>query len=145
MRNKALIVIFAALLLLAAYAAGRYTAPTKIVEKVVTIEKVVEVENKNVRTIIKEVTRPDGTVEKETNITDLTITEKQQDKKLESVKVVEALRPQWRVGAGAGLADFNGRVVYAGSLERRIIGPIFAGVQAVPQLNYYGVSVSLEF
>lgn len=135
----------AALLLTAAYTAGRYTAPTKTVEKVVTVERLVEVEKRDVRTVVKEIKRPDGTFEKETRTVDLTVTEQSKDKRQESEKIVEAIKPQWRVGGGAGMADFRGTVVYAGQIERRVLGPVFAGVQAIPQLKYYGVSVSLEF
>lgn len=156
--------------MLIGYAGGRATAPTKVVEKIKTVEKTIEVAAKtkdetsvttreaDVRTVtrwkIRRVERPDGTVES-TATSDLRTDSKTRGRDeetkreteiryvdrvvtQETVKVVEADRPMWAVEARIGSTYGRltqeppgyGSFVYGGAVERRIIGPVWAGVYA---------------
>lgn len=62
---------------------------------------------------------------------------------VERLKIVEAAKPQWSVAAGAGL-QAGPRAVYRGQVERRIIGPIWAGVYATTSKEI-GAQVRFEW
>lgn len=127
--------IAAALVLigLLGYAIGRYVQPAKVV----TQEKEVEVVKHDTVTQIKEVTRPDGTKEKDTTITDRST----EVAKKESKVVIENLKPQWMVSGTYGISAVP---YYGAQVQRRIIGPVFAGVAANTRSEVFAV-VSLEF
>ena len=137
--------LIAASLLAFSFIAGRKSAPLKVSYRDKIVEKIVEVENKNVKTVVVETKKPDGTVQKETTTIDLSVTKREDSRKQDTTKVVKNSKPQWRIGAGAGLQNFRGEIVYSGTVERRILGPVFVGVQAHPQLRYGGLTVSVEF
>lgn len=113
---------------------GKYTQPTKVVTKTETVVKTVTVDHTNVVTVTKEVDKPDGTKEINTTTTDKSevSTNTQSDEKTD--KTVTNSKAQWRVdglygtqlGSTTGLA--NGPV-YGVGVERRILGPVWAGVQ----------------
>ena len=54
------------------------------------------------------------------------------------------LRPTWSVAAGAGWDLARGRAVYLGSVERRILGPVAAGVW-VTSSQAAGLYVRISF
>lgn len=66
------------------------------------------------------------------------------ERKTETVKVVETIRPGWRLEAQLHPA---GAVFAGASVSRRILGPAWLGAWGRPDGTYgtYGVSVGLEF
>ena len=122
-----------------AYATGRYFQPAKI--EIKEVVKEIEVIKKDVRTVIREVVKTDGSKETVTVIED----KSKETSKKESSKetIITNAKPQWRV---QGLADLTtlASPVYGVGIERRILGPIFVG-GFVKANREYGVSVSLEF
>lgn len=74
MGNKIIAIIVAVFVLFGlGYYLGRRLTPPKEIVKLQEVEKVVYKENKDVVTVIKEVTRPDGTKEKTTQIVDKSV------------------------------------------------------------------------
>jgi len=156
-------------LLVAAFSAGRFSAPVqtevKEVEKIVyqdrVVEKIVTVKAKAETKIVyrDRVITKDGTVtEREVERTDTkedtkanTETVASRDVKTETAKESKTiLRPDWRVTAQVGAAFNQPLLSLAGPLviglqaERRIIGGVSAGIWA----NTYGAagaSLSVEF
>lgn len=154
------VAIAAATLIAAAvgFFAGRGTAPTKTTERVVTVEKLVEVaaKEKTETTAHDEsvatrdatvwrwrtVTRPSGevvsTATRETVRTSDAKASSQEAKReaevryvdriveKETIKVVEAERATWSIGARAGLSS-GPRAVYGAEASRRIVGPLWLG------------------
>jgi len=148
--NKYVLIVLSIIVVLAAgYAIGRYVQPSKIITEVreVVKEVVKEVMNKDIITVIKERILPDGTQEKETTIIDKSTYEKEQAKEQykEEIKIVENKKHDWQVRAIVQNDGFNQFIPkYGGGIERRVIGPVFAGVQYVQDQNI-GLSVSVEF
>jgi hypothetical protein len=136
------------LLIGGAYGVGRYLQPAEV--KVKTETKVVKVEvekeRTKYRTITKYIKRPDGTEERIEEKEEVTEKEssstKRKDKKKD--KQIIAVKPQWKVQAMAELDNFELNNYRVG-VERRVIGPVFAGAWASTTLNSYGVSLSMEF
>ncbi len=156
-------------LLVAAFSAGRFTAPVQVetrdVERVVyqdrIVEKIVTVKAKaETRVVYRDrVITKDGTVtEHEVEHTDTkedtkenTETVAARDVKTETVKESKTtLRPDWRVSTQVGaslnapLIPIAGPLVIGAQVERRIIGGVSAGLW----LNTYGAagaSLSVEF
>lgn len=146
-----------ALALLVGYSFGRWATPTKveIQKEIVTVEKkVVDTEelkrieldrNKKLRTIITEITRPDGTKEKTTRHVETTTTNKKTDidkkTKEETTKEVTQIeksitendRASVTISALAGVDVLNLdmsalKFVYGGHIQKSIIGPVQLGV-----------------
>lgn len=149
--------------LLAAFAAGRWAAPTKVVTQV----KTVEIENKTDKTksdtgkdrhqetTVTEVTRPDGTKEKTTKTvtdtqTNTKVTSAETDKKdVESVSTKEVTRDSSKVTlsalAGAQLSFSGaGPIVYGGAITKPILGPVTVGVWGLSS-GTGGFSAGLTF
>lgn len=97
--------------------------------KVVTKDKIV--------TVTKIVKEPNGKTE--TEITKTEDKQQQKEEKKQETKVVK-LEPQWEV---SGMYALNERL-YSLSIQRRIVGPIKAGVQYIDNGVIMGV-VSVEF
>lgn len=117
---------------LASAALTRYYFPktvTKIEEK--------EVVRKDVKTIIKEVVKKDGTKETTTEILDRS-TEKREFM-LEQFKISD-----WIVSASYGMKEFKGEPIYGLQVQRRILGPLFLGLTGSTD-KVYGISVGMEF
>lgn len=136
--------IILAILLVATYSGGRYLQPAKIETKTKIVEKEVIVERKNVVTVIKEVKRPDGTVETETRTEDKSETTGKKDSDSSSSSVVTNNKPQWRAGALVGMDFRTNQTTYGALVERRILGPASLGVYGTTNQNV-GLSLSLEF
>lgn len=160
-----------ALALLVGYAFGRWATPTKIEIKkeVVTVEKkVVDTEelkrielerNKKLRTIIVEITRPDGTKEKTTRHVESTTTNKttDSDKKTreeteKETRVTESKlienKSSVTISALAGLDVLNLGIplkpVYGGHVQKNVLGPIGLGVFGLSN-GTCGMSLGLSF
>lgn len=194
-QNKARIwkLSIVAILLVGAFATGRYTLPAKVVtvtetkvetqyvDKVQYVDKIQTVYVHDVVKDVHQVTvvekKPDGTEtttvtmddksKSETSASSQEVVTKTEDKTKDTEsdaktsKVVENGKAQWhlRVDAGAG-ARFVGQMtptlVLGVGVERRIIGPFFAGIWVQTTLNLLapqtppygvngGISLGAEF
>lgn len=127
--------ILAGVLIIAAFASGRFLTPEKvrIETKIVEVEKKVKVKDKKKDTTIIEITRPDGTKEKKTVITEDTKTKTDQERKTDAVQTVERSRQAGRTSvsilAGGTLASgFTAPVVFGVHASRAVLGPVSVGV-----------------
>ena len=150
---------------------GRYAAPSRVMERdhIVTTDREIEstwrayvgrtkVEN-NVRTrwLTKTVWAKDGSVTQtrqaaEDRQTKQETTVDAREAKVREVvkyqevvheKIIEAKRPDWLIGARAGLG-LDRQPVYGGEIDRRILGPVWIGAWGqYPTAG--GVSVKLMF
>ena len=116
------------LLLAFMFGLGRYTAPAKIEEK--------QIVTKETEYITREIVKPDGTVVKETIKKDTATKENQTvvDNKKAGFKV--AVIPQYNFDTK--------QTIYGATIEKRIVGNIFAGIYADTNKTV-GVVVSMEF
>jgi len=161
-------------LLAGAFSAGRFSAPLKVetrdVERVVTVEKVVEkivtvevkakAETKVVyrdRVVTKEgeirerIVERTVTKEDEKRTTDAD-SEKTKDATAttEHVSIV-TLRPSWRVGVLIGgsvqrpALDISGPLVLGATFEYRVLGGWWLGLWTLPQHGAIGASLTFEF
>lgn len=145
------------ILLLVAYAFGRYNTPEKVVTKIETHEviKYVEKETKskqnNKDIVIIETRLPDGTITKETHIVDkgtviIDKTKQGSDQKDSSTTtIVSYQKAQWKAAGLLGVSDYSlDNRIYGLEIERRILGPIFVGAWGMTSKEV-GLSVGLEF
>lgn len=109
------------------FGAARYTTPLKTVTVVKEVVKV----KKDIVTTTRRVKLPDGTITTETRKEDRSTT----DKNKELTQIVENEKAQWRASL---LYAANGS--YGGAVERRILGPVFAGVYVLDKTAAVGVS-----
>lgn len=186
------------LVLAGTFAAGRYTAPERVVEKSVEVvrveeklvEKVVareltreemdrlrdEIRNESRRREIVEVVQPDGTRtrtevetvdtrsevrEAETRVVEKIVEKVVEVEKLVAVekivekeKIVESPRRNWLISASALVdvtqvqalpgAELQFPVELGGQVQRRIVGPLWVGVQGTHR-GSVGLTLGLEF
>lgn len=105
------------------YGVGRYLQPAKVVE----VEKIVTKDQIKTSVIVKETTKPDGTVIKETkNITDV---KKETD--TEKNKTVIKDNPQWTVSALVG-KDTSWNTTIGAAIQKNILGEFSGGVYVIP-------------
>ena len=138
-----IVVIVGLLLLIVGYGIGRYLQPAQIKIKKEEVIKEVEVVQKDIRIVEREIIRPDGTKEKEKITEDKSqeSTKKERDTK-ESTQVVNT-KPDWRINGLTALNN-NRNIVYGLQVERRILGPISIGAWGVTD-STIGLSVGVEF
>lgn len=147
-------VIIEVIIIVTAYAIGRFSAPEKIkVEtKIVEVEKKVTDtdKTKHKKVTVVETTKPDGTKTKTTVITDDTETKKKEtDTSHKNTDVVrEEIRGSQKVTVSALLGiplSFGlSQPVYGASITKPIFGPItIGGFYFTP--NVGGVSLGLTF
>lgn len=103
------------------------------------VEVTKEVVRNDIRTIVKEVVRPDGTKEIITETTDKSV-----KKETSSSETLIAAKPQWMfdIGARANISDRE--IFYDLQVQRRILGPFFLGAKASTDKTV-GVSIGMEF
>lgn len=142
--NYKTVVLISIVLALGGYAVGRYLQPPEVVTKEVEKIKEVEVVKRDVKTIIKEVVRPDGSKETVTTIDESTRenTRRQADTSKETT--ITPAKPRWKAGANVKASLTNVLPVYGVQIERRILGPFYVGVQGWAD-STVAVSVSMEF
>jgi len=147
MINKNYIII-TGVLMLVAFAGGRFLVPAKVVTKIVTQTQTVTVHDTNVVTVVKEVDKPGGEVDKTTTTTDLSTSNTDTTSKDTDKTVTDNEKPQWHVGATYG-ANLNSSptALYGVRAEKRFLGPIFLGAWGMSGTSATsgGLSVSLEF
>lgn len=127
-----------------AYAGGRFFTKPTIITKNVEVIKEVEVIKRDVRTVIKEVTRPDGTKEVDTVIEDRTRERTRTDADRSNEVIVKNEKTQWKIDISARTKLQDLVPVYGANVSRRIIGPIFVGVNGWTDSSV-GFSLGLEF
>jgi hypothetical protein len=145
-----------AVILVLGYGAGRLTTPSRVLEqeRIVTTDRDTELtwhayvgrserrveEKTSWRTVTK--WEKDGTVTQSTEAaqakaevvkaevaeSNASVKEKVEYRDVEKLKLVEAARPDWMVRGQVGVQVDGWRPVYGGAVERRIAGPVFAGV-----------------
>lgn len=114
------------------YAFGRYHQPAQQDSKVTdSIKK----ETETTDVIIK---RPDGTIETSHSVT--VINEHDKSKQV----ITSNEKPQYKVSALMGFDYDNSKRVYGAAIERRIVGPVSAGLWGTTNKEI-GVSLSVEF
>lgn len=138
------ILVSVGLLLLAlGYGIGRHLQPAKIEIKKEEIIKEVEVIKKDIEIIEREVTRPDGTVEKERIERDKSTETVNKDTKTKESNVTIFSKPDWKFDTLAAL-NKDRVLVYGIKVDRRILGNLHAGAFVLTDTTI-GVSVGLEF
>lgn len=105
-------------------------------------ETIKEVVRNDIRTIVKEVVRPDGTKETVTETTD-----KSFKTEVSKKEVIVAAKSQWLVGFSAKTSLRNPEVGYELSVARRQLGPIYLLGQVGYRNNEmnFGLGIGLEF
>jgi len=142
-------------ILLVGYSFGRFTTPSKLIERDHIVETsrdteltwhayVGHTESKSTTKVAwKTETKwlPGGTVVQtvvansdrteasstNTAVSDGTLKEKIVEKIVDREHIVESEKPDWLVGAKVGLQLDGRKPVYGGEVARRIIGPVFVG------------------
>ena len=123
------IIIATACLLLGAILGVKFFPDIK--EKQVEVEKIV----KDIVTVTKIVTKPDGTKEQTTTTTDKT--------KENKSSTLITLKPNWHAGIGTH-TDASGTLSYSVSAERRILSNLFLGI-SLNTNKTAGATISVEF
>jgi hypothetical protein len=111
--------------------------PPKVETKTEVQER--EVTKNHIVTVVKEVTRPDGTKEKTSTTTDTSVEHKDRQITIEKAAVKD-----WFVTAGVAKESLTGPEIYQLSVNRRILGPIYLGASATTE-KQIGINVGLEF
>lgn len=153
-------VALAGVVILTAFAFGRYSAP----EKIKIVKETAEVDNKkkdsetdvnkttNKKTTIVEEVKPDGTTKKTTEIVEGTETNKQKtvSEDSQSIKTSketkEIIKDTGRLNLGllAGAAVTDRKLIYGAYLSRNVLGPITLGVWGFNNATF-GASIGLSF
>lgn len=102
------------------------------------VEVTKEVVRNDIRTIVKEVVRPDGTKEIVTETTDKSV-----KKESSTSETIIASKPQWMFDVGAR-TNIDREIYYDLQIQRRIVGPFFLGAKASTDKTI-GVSIGMEF
>ena len=126
------------------YGVGRYLQPSEVITKTEKIEVEVDKERVEYRTIVRYIKRPDGTEIKEEVKEEIKEKEHSSTKKEKKLKIVKNFKPQWKAQVAATLDAFN-PTDYRVGVEKRVIGPFFAGGWVKTDFREYGISISMEF
>lgn len=116
-------------------AAGSALFP-KVKEK--TVETEVERVVKDVQTVIKVVTRPDGTKEEVTTIID----KSKQSTDKTSTKIIA--KNDWHISASGSRTFTDSSMTYSLQVERRVIGDVFLGA-TVNTEKQVGLTVGIDW
>jgi hypothetical protein len=117
-----------------AYQYGKSKAT--VVTQVQEVEKVVE--KRDVITVVKEVTRPDGTKETITTKEDKSVINSKREKETTVAK------NNWFISAGAGYNFDKTAAVYQVDINRRVLGDLFIGAYGTTNKEL-GIKVGIEF
>jgi hypothetical protein len=143
--------------LVAAFSAGRFSAPERVEERVEyrTELRTVTVQAKARERVVyrEKVTTPDGTVTEKTSLRDVSKVDTTTKAAASTTAVQERkteLRADWRVGAQIGASMQKPALVITGPLvlgvtvERRVVGGLSAGLWA-NTVGAGGAIISVEF
>lgn len=135
MNTKNIIIL---MVVVAAISAGltRYYFP-QLEYKNVEVTK--EVVRNDIKTVIRTIERPDGTKETVEEITDKSV--KKESSKHE---IVLMAKNQWMLDVGVRTSFDELKPVYDLQVQRRIVGPFYAGIKASTDKTV-GVSLGMEF
>jgi hypothetical protein len=143
--------IIAGVSVVLAFAGGRFLAPekVKIETKIVEVEKKTKVKDKKKDTTIVEITRPDGTKEKKTVITEDTKTKTDQETKTDTSKSVERIGQSGKthislLAGGTFSSGLTAPVVFGGHITHSVFGPITIGVFGLSN-GTFGGSAGVQF
>lgn len=129
-RAKTRILIYAYLLsVVVAYWYGSQKEP-----KVEYKDKIVQ--QTDIKTIIKEIVRPDGTTEKVTSIVD-------NSTKVEK-KTISTKQAQWLFNIGVRNSLTEWKPIYSAQVQRRLAGPFYVGASADTD-KQLGLYLGMEF
>lgn len=120
------------------YGVGRYLQPAEVKTEIKEVVKEVQVEKKDVVTIIKERKNTDGSVTTETVITDKTTIASETEKSREEISEVINIKPQYRIRAETGYDFDTKNPQYTIGAEKRFWGPLSLGLSGT-------VDQSMEF
>lgn len=144
-KNKIIIISITMLL---GFSIGRYSAPTKIETKTVTIEveKKVEDTDKKEHTRTVEVIKPNGTrtttIEQIIEESSKTIIDKTNLN--ENTKLVESKNNTTNISLLAGVDIYNPKLVYGLAMSKGILGPVTIGIFGFTN-KLIGASIGLNF
>lgn len=146
--------------ILLVFAIGRYTTPTKTITetKIVEVDKktddIVKQLNKHKKVTITDITRPDGTKERKTIITEDTSkssdehktedTAKSSSERKEVIKSSDPVTLSALAGAPISLTSGLGSPIFGASLTKPVLGPITLGVWGLSNLTG-GFSLGVTF
>jgi Na+-translocating ferredoxin:NAD+ oxidoreductase RnfG subunit len=133
--NKNTVILMVAVAVISA-GLTRYYFPQIEIKNTETIKEVVR---NDIRTIVKEVVRPDGSKETITETTD-----KSTKKETSKSELIVAAKNQWMVDIAARKTLSDSEIYYDLQIQRRILGPFFAGIKASTDKSV-GVSIGMEF
>lgn len=125
-------IIIATVAVLIGFGLGTQIFP-KIKEKTVEVE--VEKVVKDIVTVTKIVTRPDGTKEEVTTVTDKT----KENKEVSKVQIFT--KPDWHISANGTVTS---NPVYGVQIERRVLGDVFLGAGYNTD-NKITINIGMEF
>jgi len=154
-------IIITVVVIAGSFAAGRFTAPSKIVEETKTQvaetekkdEKTNEQKHRDKKTVVVEVTKPDGTKERTITQTDITDTTKKSDTTDQAkINIDESTKKEVTFGnskvsiMGLGVVNITNLSVpaYGVAISKPILGPLTVGVLGL-STGQVGVSVGLTF
>lgn len=134
LRNTIILMVLVAA---ASAAVTRYYFPQVEFKNTETIKEVVR---NDIRTIVKEITKPDGSKEVITETTD-----KSTKKETSKSDTMIAAKSQWllSVGARTKLSERD-TLIYEFEAQRRILGPFYLGGKVGTDKSV-GVSIGMEF
>lgn len=116
-------------------AAGSSLFP-KVKQQTVEVEK--EVIQKDVQTIVKVITRPDGSKEEVTTIVD----KSKENKDKTSTKIIA--KNDWHISASGSRTFTDSSMTYTLQVERRIIGDVFLGA-SINSEKQVGLVVGIDW
>jgi len=123
------------------YGTALLTRPAKVITKTQTITQTHDIIHDHIHTVV--VTKPDGT--KTTTTDDNSVINDNSSTKDSSSTITTYSKPQWKVGALAGLSvNSLSKPIYGAQVEKRLLGPISIGAFGLSN-STGGVSLSLEF
>lgn len=139
--NTKYYIIGGLILFAAGLGTGLYVKPAKVVTKTNTVTN--DVIHDHIITVTHTVTLPNGQKDTTTTTTNNTVINDKSSTNSSTVIVYN--KPQWKVNALAGLSASNlGTPIYGAQVERRILGPIFAGAWGTSDQRA-GISLGIEF
>lgn len=150
--DKLKLIVITAIALIISFILGRYTSPTpeaKVEYKAKEVIKEVVKENKNIDVVKKKITKPDGTIEEETHIKDLSEINTNRDiKRQEEFKKEDTSLNKTLFFSVSNPAKFNKDLTYGVDyLDTKLIGRFGYGVGLGynPTSNDVNVKVGITF
>lgn len=131
MKKRTIALIFLSAIAVS-YSVGRYLQPEKVVVKEVEVIK------RDVKTVVKTIKQPDGTIIRERTTEDKTQTNKSNE------TVVTNQGSKVRINAIAGWSFEHKKEIYGLMVQKDILGPISVGVFGMSDKTI-GVTVGISF